>query len=126
MVDLKRRIGQADNKVRLHGLRKSGEWAEEPMPVTVRIPTPLQRLAGGKSEVVCSATSIAGLLAALELEHPGMKERLAEGGKVRRFINIYVNGEDIRALGAETTALKDGDTVAIIAAIAGGWRITSS
>jgi len=90
------------------------------MPVTVRIPTPLQRLSGGKSEVVCSATSIAGLLEALEMDHPGIKERLTEGGKVRRFINIYVNGEDIRALGAETTALKDGDTVAIIAAIAGG------
>ena len=95
------------------------------MPVTVRIPTPLQRLSGGKSEVACSATSIAGLLAALELEHPGMTERLTEGGKVRRFINIYVNGEDIRTLGAESTALKDGDTVAIIAAIAGGGPITS-
>jgi len=90
------------------------------MPVTVRIPTPLQRLSNGKSELVFGATSIAGLLEALELEHPGMKEGLCEGGKIRRFINIYVNGEDIRTLGAESTALKDGDTVAIIAAIAGG------
>lgn len=90
------------------------------MPVTVRIPTPLQRLTAGKTEVACSATSIAGLLEALEIEHPGMKERLTEGGKVRRFINVYVNGEDIRTLGAEATAIKDGDAVAIIAAIAGG------
>jgi len=96
------------------------------VPVTVRIPTPLQQLSSGKSEVVCSAGSIAGLLEALELEHPGMKERLTEGGKVRRFINIYVNGADIRTLGAETTELKDGDTVAIIAAIAGGGEITFS
>ncbi|MHB8836755.1 MAG: Mov34/MPN/PAD-1 family protein [Candidatus Methylomirabilia bacterium] len=94
--------------------------AEEPMPVTVRIPTPLQRLAGGRSEVSCSATSIAGLLEVLEIGYPGIKERLTEDGKVRRFINIYVNGEDIRTLGAEATALKEGDTVAIIAAIAGG------
>ncbi len=94
--------------------------AEEPMPVTVRIPTPLQRFSGGRSEVSCSATSIAGLLEALETDYPGMKERLAEGGKVRRFINVYVNGDDIRTLGAEAAALKEGDTVTIIAAIAGG------
>lgn len=90
------------------------------MPVTVRIPTPLQRFSGGKSNVSCSATSIAGLLEALELAHPGMKERLTVGGKVRPFINIYVNGEDIRTLDAEASVLKEDDTVAIIAAIAGG------
>jgi len=96
------------------------------MPVTVRIPTPLQRLTGGNSEVACNAANISELLEALEKEHPGLRERLTEGGKVRRFINIYLNGEDIRTLGAETTALKDGDTVAIIAAIAGGsGRVTS-
>lgn len=90
------------------------------MPVTVRIPTPLQRLAGGKLQVSCSATSIEGLLEALEMAHPGMKERLTVSGKVRPFINIYVNGEDIRTLDAEARVLKDGDTVTIIAAIAGG------
>lgn len=96
------------------------------MPVTVRIPTPLQQFAGGKSEVVCGAASVAGLLEALELEYPGMRERLTEGGKVRRFINIYVNGEDIRTRGAESAVLQDGDTIAIIAAIAGGGEIASS
>ena len=98
------------------------------MPVIVRIPTPLQSLSGGASELKCSATSISGLLEALEAEHPGLRERLTEGGKLRRFINVYVNGEDIRSLAAENTALSDGDTVAIIAAIAGGAgaaRITS-
>jgi molybdopterin synthase sulfur carrier subunit len=90
------------------------------MSVTVRIPTPLQMLTGGKSEVACTAATVAGLVEALEREHPGMKERLTEGGKIRRFVNIYVNGEDVRSLGAEATALKDGDAVTIIAAIAGG------
>lgn len=90
------------------------------MSVTVRIPTPLQMLTGGKSEVACAATSVAGLVEALEQAHPGMRERLTEGGKIRRFINIYVNGEDVRSLSAEATALKDGDAVTIIAAIAGG------
>ena len=70
--------------------------------------------------MLCSATDVAGLLEALETAHPGMKQRLTESGKVRRFINIYVNGDDIRTLGAEATALKDGDAVVIIAAIAGG------
>ena len=96
------------------------------MQVTVRIPTPLQQLSGGKPELRCEATSIAKLLQVLETEHPGMKERLTEDGKVRRFINIYLNGEDIRTLGAETTSLKDGDTVTIIAAIAGGQLPSSS
>lgn len=90
------------------------------MPVTVRIPAPLRALSGGKPEVACAATSVAGLVDALEREHPGMKERLTAGGSVRPFVNIYVNGEDIRALGGEATALKDGDAVTIIAAIAGG------
>lgn len=90
------------------------------MPVIVRIPTPLQRLTGGRSEVTCSATEIAGMLQELEREYPGLQERLTENGRVRRFVNIYLNGEDIRSLGAEATALKDGDTVVILAAIAGG------
>ena len=90
------------------------------MSVTVRIPTPLQMLTGGKGELVCAAGSVAELVEALETAHPGLRERLTEGGKIRRFINIYVNGEDVRTLGAEAAALKDGDAVTIIAAIAGG------
>lgn len=90
------------------------------MAVKVRIPTPLQKLTNGQSEVECSAVNVSELIEALEKEYPGMKERLSEGGKVRRFINIYVNDEDIRFVNKENTALKDGDTVSIVPAIAGG------
>jgi len=90
------------------------------MAVTVRIPTPLQKLTNGKTEVECSAKNIAELVDALEKEYPGMKERLSDGGKIRRFINIYVNEEDIRFLQKEETLLKDNDSISIVPAIAGG------
>jgi molybdopterin synthase sulfur carrier subunit len=90
------------------------------MNVKVRIPTPLQKLTEGKSEVECSAKDIVELVEALEKAYPGMKERLTDAGKVRRFINIYVNDEDIRFLNKETTILKDGDSISIVPAIAGG------
>ncbi len=90
------------------------------MAIKVRIPTPLQKLTNGKSEVESSARTVVELVDALEKDFPGMKERLTDGGKVRRFINIYVNDEDIRFLNKEETALKDGDTISIVPAIAGG------
>lgn len=90
------------------------------MAVKVRIPTPLQKLTNGKAEVECEATNIAELIEALDKDYPGMKERLSEGGKVRRFINIYVNEEDIRFVNKEETALKSGDNISIVPAIAGG------
>jgi sulfur-carrier protein len=90
------------------------------MAIKVRIPTPLQKLTSGRSEVECGAKNIQELVDALEKEYPGMKERLSEGGKIRRFINIYVNDEDIRFLSKEETSLKDGDTISIVPAIAGG------
>ena len=92
------------------------------MAIIVRIPTPLQRLTNGRGEVECSAKNIAELIDVLEKDYPGMKERLSDGGKVRRFINIYVNEEDIRFLNKEETTLKDGDTISIVPAIAGGRR----
>lgn len=92
------------------------------MGVKVRIPTPLQKLTDGRSEVECAATNVTELVEALEKDYPGMKERLTDGGKVRRFINIYVNDEDIRFMNKEDTALKDGDSISIVPAIAGGSR----
>jgi molybdopterin synthase sulfur carrier subunit len=92
------------------------------MGVKVRIPTPLQKLTDGKAEVECSARNITELVDALEKDYPGIKERLSEGGKVRRFINIYVNDEDIRFVNKEATVLKDGDNISIVPAIAGGCR----
>ena len=91
------------------------------MPVTVRIPTPLQRLANGQAEVACEGATVAELIADLERRHPGIKERICdEQGKLRRFVNVFVNEEDIRFLQGDQTAIKDGDEVSIIPAIAGG------
>ena len=91
------------------------------MPVTVRIPTPLQKLTGDKPEVAASGKNVQELLQDLERQYPGLKERLCDPqGKLRRFVNIYVNEEDIRFLQKESTSLKDGDEVSIIPAIAGG------
>lgn len=92
------------------------------MAIKVRIPTPLQKLTNGKAEVECDAKTIAELVDVLERSYPGIKERLSDGGKIRRFINIYVNEEDIRFVNKEETALKDGDTISIVPAIAGGWH----
>ncbi len=83
------------------------------MSVKVRIPTPLQKLTAGQAEVQIEAT--------LEQKYPGMKERLCdETGKIRRFVNVYVNEEDIRFLQQESSPLKSGDDVSIVPAIAGG------
>lgn len=90
------------------------------MAVKVRIPTPLQRLTQGKEEVEGVAGSIIELVNDLEKKFPGIGERISENGKIRRFVNIYVNDEDIRFLKAEETAVKDGDEVSIVPAIAGG------
>ena len=91
------------------------------MAVTVRIPTPLQRLTNGQGEVACEGATINELLADLEKRHPGIKERICdEQGKLRRFVNVFVNEEDIRFLKGDQTAVKDGDDVSIIPAIAGG------
>ncbi len=91
------------------------------MAVKVRIPTPLQKLTKDQAEVLCQATSINEMLAELEKQHPGVKERLCDAeGKLRRFVNIYVNEEDIRFLQGQDTKLKEGDDISIIPAIAGG------
>ena len=90
------------------------------MAVKVMIPTPLQRLTQGKELVEGVPGTIINLIADLDRKFPGIAERISEGGKVRRFVNIYVNEEDIRFLNAENTTVKDGDEVSIIPAIAGG------
>jgi len=90
------------------------------MAVKVRIPTPLQNLTGGKEEVEAKAGTIIELVNDLEGQFPGIAERISENGKIRRFVNFYVNEEDIRFMQAETTPVKDGDEVSIVPAIAGG------
>ena len=91
------------------------------MPIIVRIPTPLQKLTQNQTEVKVEGSSIRELIENLERDFPGIKARLYdEEGILRRFINIYVNEEDIRFLKQDATPLKDGDEVSIIPAIAGG------
>jgi MoaD family protein len=91
------------------------------MAVKVRIPTPLQKLTQDQAEVQVQAATIDALISALEQKFPGFKARICdESGKVRRFVNVYVNEEDIRFLSRESTPLKEGDEVSIIPAIAGG------
>jgi molybdopterin synthase sulfur carrier subunit len=93
------------------------------LAVKVRIPTPLQRLTKGQDVVEASAGTVIELIGDLESRFPGIAERLSESGKVRRFVNIYVNDEDIRFLKAEATEVKDGDEVSIVPAIAGGGAV---
>lgn len=89
--------------------------------VKVRIPTPLQKLTQNKPEVESNAGNIKELVLDLEKQFPGIKDRiLDDNGKIRRFINFYVNDEDIRFLKQDETPLSDGNEVSIIPAIAGG------
>ena len=91
------------------------------MAVKVRIPTPLMKLTDNQAEVSVEGGSISEIINNLENQFNGIKERICEeNGSPRRFINIYVNEEDIRFLEAENTAVKDGDEISIIPAIAGG------
>jgi molybdopterin synthase sulfur carrier subunit len=91
------------------------------MAVKVRIPTPLLSLTGGKKEVTAEGATLKELVEDLERRYPGLKERLCdEDGNLRRFINFFVNDEDIRFLQGEETPLKEGDVVSIVPAIAGG------
>lgn len=93
------------------------------MAVKVRIPTPLQRITSGQGEVACEGATVTELLADLEHRYPGIKARICdETGKLRRFVNVFVNEEDIRFLQGDQTSLKDGDEVSIIPAIAGGAK----
>jgi molybdopterin synthase sulfur carrier subunit len=90
------------------------------MAVKVRIPTPLQKLTEGMDEVEGKPGTIISLIGDLEKRFPGIGERISEGGRIRRFINIYLNDEDIRFLKNEETEVKDADEVSIVPAIAGG------
>jgi molybdopterin converting factor small subunit len=91
------------------------------MAIQVLIPTPLQKFTNDEASVSLEAASIDGLLQALEGRYPGIQARLCdESGKLRRFLNLYVNSEDIRFLDNQATLLSDGDEVSIVPAVAGG------
>ena len=91
------------------------------MPIQVRIPTPLRKFTGGAESVTASGATVAAVVEDVEGRHPGLKERICDdAGKVRRFVNLYVNGEDIRFLSSLDTPVKEGDEISIVPAIAGG------
>lgn len=91
------------------------------MPVQVRIPTPLRKLTHNEEVVTVAAATVGAAITELQTRYPGIRERLLdEQGTVRRFVNVYVNEEDIRFLQNQQTPLKDGDEISIIPAIAGG------
>jgi molybdopterin synthase sulfur carrier subunit len=87
----------------------------------VRIPTPLRKFTGGQESVEAAGNTIGAVLADLEKNHPGLRDRICDAdGSVRRFVNLYVNGDDIRFLDNLSSAVKDGDEISIVPAIAGG------
>ena len=91
------------------------------MAVTVKIPTQLRSLTNDASEVVVDAATVRDLIESLERDHPGIRERLVDGdGALRRFVNVYVEDEDVRFLKGIDTGLADGTKVSIIPAVAGG------
>src|SRR5436305_6821555 len=97
---------------------------KERMAVIVRIPTPLQGLTNNLSEVAAEGSTISELMSDLDHKYPGLKGRIYDdSGKLRRFVNVYVNDEDIRFLDNEETAVQDGSEVSIIPSIAGGSRL---
>jgi molybdopterin synthase sulfur carrier subunit len=91
------------------------------MAIRVQIPAPLRSLTGGADEVQVEAQDVASLVDALEAKHKGLRDRLYDGaGELRSYVRVFVNEEDVRVLDGKRTALKAGDTVAIVPAIAGG------
>ena len=87
----------------------------------IRIPAPLRRITNGQDKVQLEASTLAGIVDGLETQFPGFKERLLdEDGTLRYFVNVYLNGEDVRFLEGLDTAIKSGDEVSIVPAVAGG------
>jgi MoaD family protein len=95
------------------------------MAIEVRIPTILRTYTGGEKAVSAEGGSLSALIDDLEANHPGIKERLIEGGDLRRFVNVYVNDEDVRFIGGLEAELSDGDQVVVLPAVAGGSRLSA-
>jgi sulfur-carrier protein len=90
------------------------------MAIEVRIPTILRTYTGGAKAVEGAGSTLAELIADLEAHHSGLQARLIDDGKLRRFVNVYLNDEDVRFIGGLDTPVKDGDTVTVLPAVAGG------
>ncbi|MER5972757.1 MoaD/ThiS family protein [Streptomyces sp. NPDC001922] len=92
------------------------------MAIEVRIPTILRSYTDGQKVVEASGATLEELFADLESRHAGIRERLVDGGELRRFVNVYLNDEDVRFLDGISTTLSDGDSVTVLPAVAGGMR----
>jgi molybdopterin converting factor small subunit len=92
------------------------------MAIEVRIPTILRTYTGGEKAVDGDGASLSALIDDLEANHPGLKDRLIENGELRRFVNVYINDEDVRFIGSLEAELADGDQVVVLPAVAGGSR----
>ncbi|MEE1937892.1 MoaD/ThiS family protein [Streptomyces sp. TRM 70361] len=92
------------------------------MAIEVRIPTILRTHTGGQKAVEGNGGTLAELIDDLETRHSGIRERLVDGGELRRFVNVYLNDEDVRFLDGISTKVSDGDSVTILPAVAGGMR----
>ncbi|MGA8457678.1 MAG: MoaD/ThiS family protein [Streptosporangiaceae bacterium] len=92
------------------------------MAIEVRIPTILRNYTGGAKSVEGSGDNLAGLIADLDERYGGLRERLVDDSGLRRFVNVYLNDEDVRFLGGLEAPVKDGDTVTVLPAVAGGAR----
>lgn len=92
------------------------------MAIEVRIPTILRPYTDGAKAVDGAGTTLDELISDLESRHPGLRERLVEEGQLRRFVNVYLNDEDVRFLGGLATPVADGDSVTVLPAVAGGAR----
>ena len=90
------------------------------MSIEVRIPTILRTYTGGEKAVQANGATLAALIEDLEANHPGIKDRLIEGEELRRFVNVYINDEDVRFIGGLEAELSDGDQVVVLPAVAGG------
>lgn len=89
--------------------------------VLVLIPAPLRRYTAGEAKVTASGTTVAELIANLDAAYPGIRDRIVENdGEIRRFVNVFVNGSNVRKLDGKATVIKDGDEVGIVPAMAGG------
>lgn len=90
------------------------------MAIEVRIPTILRNLTGGEKAVEGKGETLGELFADLDVRHPGLRDRLVEGEELRRFVNVYINDEDVRFLGGLQAPVPDGASVTILPAVAGG------
>ena len=94
------------------------------MPVNVRVPAPLQKLTGGLPQVPGAGATVGEVIASLDVKFPGVKDKLCDPatGKVRRYLNLFLNDQDVRFLQGEATLVKEGDELSIVPAIAGGAK----